>query len=410
MYEKSIDEMHELLFATLEKQQLSQRTISGYSRIFRKLCRFMQENSYVTYNSQVGCDFMTAECSQRPRSYYSTVQSVVSLLDYIVADKPYRQNRLCVALELEFPNELGACAKKFIHQLSLENRFSPHTTRQYDSVLSKFTTYMSVHNIEIEDIDSLHISEYFGSLPEIKPYIYTPIRRFLEYLFIHKQTKKDLSERLEIYKVKRPEKLPSIYSAEEITSMEKSIEKDSRIGKRNYAMFLLASRLGLRSSDIRQLQFENIDWDNNRIYIKQYKTGKEIELPLLKIVGEAIANYILYGRPKSSSKYVFLDYSGRKTISVGRFSDMISRIMTDANIDYRHRHHGPHCLRHSFAANLLNTGVSLPVISESLGHMHTSSTMTYLGIELDGLLKCSLDVPTVPDSFYTQKGGWFYEK
>ena len=171
MYEKSIDEMHELLFATLEKQQLSQRTISEYSRIFQKLCRFMQENSYVTYTSQIGYEFMAVECRQRSRSYYSTVQSVISLLDYIVADKPYRQNRLCVALELEFPNELGTCAKKFIHQTALENRFSPHTTRQYESVLSKFTTYMSVHNIDIKDIASVHISEYFGSLPEIKPYI-----------------------------------------------------------------------------------------------------------------------------------------------------------------------------------------------------------------------------------------------
>ena len=51
------------------------------------------------------------------------------------------------------------------------------------------------------------------------------------------------------------------------------------MGKRNYAIILLAARLGLRASDIARLKFENLDWQTNQIRLRQIKTGKELILP-----------------------------------------------------------------------------------------------------------------------------------
>lgn len=65
-------------------------------------------------------------------------------------------------------------------------------------------------------------------------------------------------------------------------------------------------------------------------------------------------------------------------------------------------------MRHTLASQLLRNGVSLPVISETLGHKTTQTTMGYLRIDIDGLMKCVLEVPDVPADFYTQKGGLFY--
>lgn len=56
-----------------------------------------------------------------------------------------------------------------------------------------------------------------------------------------------------------------------------------------------------------------------------------------------------------------------------------------------------------------NKGTSLPVISDTLGHSSSESTMVYLGIDVKRLLECALDVPFVQDKFYTQKEGAFYE-
>ena len=88
--------------------------------------------------------------------------------------------------------------------------------------------------------------------------------------------------------------------------IERSIDRGGSVGKRDYAMFLLASRLGLRASDIAKLKFADINWENNEITIIQYKTNKEIILPLLTDIGNAIIDYLQYGRPKSTSQQIFI--------------------------------------------------------------------------------------------------------
>ena len=106
-------------------------------------------------------------------------------------------------------------------------------------------------------------------------------------------------------KLRKKERIPSYYTTEEIKVIENSVSRSSALGKRNYAMILLASRLGLRASDIMSLKFSDIDWDNDLIRLRIQKTGKTIELPLLADVGNAIIDYLRYGRPASTSQTYF---------------------------------------------------------------------------------------------------------
>lgn len=76
----------------------------------------------------------------------------------------------------------------------------------------------------------------------------------------------------------------------------------------------------------------------------------------------------------------------------------------------RNRKFGPHAMRHTLASQLLRNGTSLPVISETLGHEKTKTTMNYLRIDFKNLVKCALDVPPINQKFYDQKGGIFYER
>lgn len=198
------------------------------------------------------------------------------------------------------------------------------------------------------------------------------------------------------------EKLPSVYTNEEIHIIEQSINQASAIGKRDYAMVLLMSRLGMRTSDVCQLKFNNLDWDNNKIRFVQFKTGNPLELPLLKDVGEAIINYLKYGRPKSDLPYVFLTaHSPYREVS--RYSSNVQKIITDSGVTVNGRKHGTHSLRHSLASQMLANGVPLPIISASLGHSNTQTTMDYLRIDTKQLVKCELDVPCVNQDFFMQK-------
>jgi len=280
----------------------------------------------------------------------------------------------------------------------------------YITALSHFAVRMHQDRVCPEKLDNAAISRFVASLQNTQLYVCGPVRRFLSYLFEMKLTKTDLSIPLYYIKCHRAEKLPSVYNAEEIRKMDASIEKSSPVGKRNYAIFLLASRLGLRASDIRSLQFCNLDWDRNVINMEQCKTKKVIELPLLDVIGEAIIDYIRNSRPKSESKTIFLTANApHTTISDKGISAIVSNIIYKAGIETKTRHHGAHCLRHSLATQLMEQGTTLPIISETLGHSNGQATMIYLSVDVNGLLRCSLDVPPVPDRFYMQKGGWFYE-
>ena len=88
---------------------------------------------------------------------------------------------------------------------------------------------------------------------------------YLHWLSLHGITAQDFSLLLPDFK-RTPAKLPQTWTEEEIDRILKVIDTESPTGKRNYAMFLLMARTGLRVSDIVSLKFSNIDWKNNSIF------------------------------------------------------------------------------------------------------------------------------------------------
>ena len=79
----------------------------------------------------------------------------------------------------------------------------------------------------------------------------------------------------------RPYKLPSVYSVGEIRRLEGAIDQSYAAGIRNYAVVLLASRMGMRSGDIVGLRLNNLDFKYDRMHFIQQKTGKEQEYPMI---------------------------------------------------------------------------------------------------------------------------------
>jgi site-specific recombinase XerD len=188
------------------------------------------------------------------------------------------------------------------------------------------------------------------------------------------------------------------------------VDRNHAVGKRDHTIILLAARLGLRASDIAKLKFENILWEQSSIHLTQFKTGNEIKLPLLSEVGNAIVDYLKYGRPKSSENFLFLcARSPFNPIDTSVITRIVQNTFAKTGINTKYRRHGPHALRHSLAGRLLENLTTLPVITEVLGHENTESTKFYLRIDLTSLRQCVLEVPAVSTCFYRQKGGFFYE-
>src|SRR5258707_1993013 len=73
-------------------------------------------------------------------------------------------------------------------------------------------------------------------------------------------------------------------------------------------MILMTARLGLRISDLRQLELGDLDWRAKTITIVQHKTGRPLNLPLLDDVGRAIIDYVRHGRPRTACPKVFIKH------------------------------------------------------------------------------------------------------
>ncbi len=397
---------------------IAQLRKNGYDESCIEVHRRRWQNGIVAFMERKGCSQFTHEIGEEflaktlPGLASSTKRAhnrSIHLLDEFMQTGIAR--RKIVKLH-EFPleGELGEVVSAHLDDLKAHRR-ADLTIQNHRRMLSYFIAGLKLKGIsKVSEITEEAIIDFVDHAKTCKREHFYAIRQLCAYLHERKLTSINLGYALSSNNFPRREKLPSVYNADEIKKIEASIEQSSAVGKRDYAIFLLASHLGLRASDIANLTWNNLDWDNGKIALYQYKTKNPVELPLLKEVGEAIVTYARDARPKSTMKEVFLSakapYRPMTRISV---NGVIIRIMQASGVNTSGRRFGPHSLRHSLASNLLKNGIALPTISSVLGHESTQTTMEYLRVDVRNLKECVLEVPLVNEAFYTQKGGIFYD-
>jgi len=193
-------------------------------------------------------------------------------------------------------------------------------------------------------------------------------------------------------------RVPSVWDPGDVAKILAAVDRGNPCGKRDYAIILLVTRLGLRGVDVKRLEFGDFDWPGNRLCVVQAKTGRRVQLPLLKEVGWAVIDYIRDGRPVCDCPQVFV----RHTAPIGAFSDqdhLHQILLKHARVAHvrvsEKRRHGMHSLRHTLATSLMEDGTPVELIADILGHQSVQSTGVYLKSSLGLLAKCALD-PDAP--------------
>ena len=188
-------------------------------------------------------------------------------------------------------------------------------------------------------------------------------------------------------------RLPTVFTPEEVERILGSVDRDNALGKRNYAVFLLVARLGLRISDVRLLRFDSIDWQNRRISITQKKTGVPLELPLPDDAGWAIIDYLKYGRPETECRYIFVRHTAPFDALTDNFRETVVKAIQKAGVKVpADKPVGMHSFRHSIATAMLSNGAKLTEIAQTLGHTTPESTQTYISTDTELLRQCALEV------------------
>ena len=223
------------------------------------------------------------------------------------------------------------------------------------------------------------------------------LRAFFRVLYQEGIMPDDLAAKMPMVKARKQTAIPSVWTHEELKQLVGAIDRGSPKGRRDYAIILIACRLGLRCTDIKNLCFENFNWTEKKICFTQSKTGQPMELPLVPDVGWAVIDYLRYGRPKVDSSRIFVRHMAPfLPFAEGDHLDQLIRTyMVKAHIPMRGKHRGMHSLRHTMASVLLEKDTPLPVISDIIGHLDTNSTAVYLKVDMERLAECPLDFEEV---------------
>lgn len=393
---------------------MSDTSIHSHVLACRHLATFMEREGYSVYTPDVGslyCEFITKESQSECRTYapphYRYALRIVRRLNESF-DNVYNSHPEHKARKIHFAGDFGEAAKQYLIE-SQKVRISAKTIRKREICLGALSMYFHQRGITMKNISRQDIFRYIDYRRKTCFSGLDIDRVFFTYLSVEGMIKDDYSTYFSHIKQPTPIKPIRYYLDSEIETIEKSINRLTTKGKQDYAITLLASRLGLRASDIAELSFDNINWDDCLITKVQYKTHNTIVLPLLEDVGNALIDYIRFSRPQIKSDRIFITSSQphRPFIS-SRVSCIVRDVILKSGVPINGRPTGPHALRHSLATNLVSIGTGLPIVSGILGHSSTESTKEYLGVSMPTLLECSLDVPLVNDDFFKQKGGCFY--
>ena len=223
------------------------------------------------------------------------------------------------------------------------------------------------------------------------------IKLFLNWTYQNKLTK--ISGDMILPKIvwHRNTNIRTYYTKEEIIKMLNAIDIRTKQGKEDYLILSLICYLGLRISDVVNLKLSDIDFNENKISIIQYKTDNLLILPLIDKVKYPLLDYLKNVRPKCDLDYIFITYEKpyRHHIELKKHNYKVKKYLIKAGININGRKHGFHCLRHSFSTLLLNENTSLYSISTILGHQDIKTTMIYLDIDTSKLKELALEVPYV---------------
>lgn len=385
----------------LERIGYGQGIIDRYRRAWSRLAEYMAKQGLGRYDTHVGLNFLDAVDQITVFTALTNEDQVRARAIWVLNDyylhgmiRP-RCTTSARALLTRYQNVL---AQFQAHQ---QAQRSPVTIQSYEKHLGKFLLYLEKHDVtDLAHITEATILGYVDMLSGDTPNtLYNglgALRVFLRYLHAQGMVAENWSSA--VPKVRRPSDahLPSAFTPNEIQQVLSVIDRANPTGKRDYAMVLLAARLGLRSGDIRQLTFAHLRWDTNTIDLVMQKTGRRITLPLSEEIGMAIIDYVKYGRPTADSDCVFLRHVAPiQPLTGSALSIIVQRYMARAGVVAKPgQHTGPHAMRHSLATALLEEDVPFPVIAEILGHADTRTTTTYVKINVEQLRRCALAVPT----------------
>ena len=384
--------------------QINETTLERYRNVLAEFTVFAGKSSY---SQSLGVDFLIAryqergglvstdEHSRKEETYFRCIRMLAEYYNFGIIHR-----RSDFLGEIIWPEPFRQCTESFFETVIKEGLSYGYVTRSrmiiHDLLL--FLDARGIHapdQMGVQDNDEF-VKSFYGLRPKGIETKLCTLRRYYRYLYLQEYISIPLGERLPKASIQGRMVFPTVWGMDEIEKIKDSADRISPSGKRGYAMVMLASRLGLRIGDIRNLKLQDIDWNKKQISIVQNKTKKALLLPLPEDVGWAVIDYLKNGRPITESTNVFVrhkpPYDAFPINST--LNHIFSSVLVRAGLPAeKNTNVGWHTFRRSLATNLLQNNVEMNVISEILGHSDPDvAGKYYVQLDLKNMRKCALEV------------------
>jgi integrase/recombinase XerD len=284
----------------------------------------------------------------------------------------------------EAPTAAGALLDDYADYLRVRRGLAAETVRCYCNTARAFLADREriAGDLALDVLEVAAINDYLlrysprSSVCSAKAVV-TGLRSLLRFLHLQGMIDSDLAVAVPSVAKWRLASLVKALDADSAARLLDSCDRKTAVGRRDFAILMLLSRLGLRVGEVAALRLEDVDWRAGELVVCG-KGSRQERLPLPVDVGEAIVAWLRDGRPHCHSRFVFTRARApHEGLHPSSLNDVVHRACKRAGLPEV----GAHRLRHTAATELLRAGSSLRDVGQVLRHRSSEVTSIYAKVD-----------------------------
>ena len=276
-----------------------------------------------------------------------------------------------------------AVLAQFRAWLAGERGLSAATVACYAKQARKFLVFLgepldaALAQLDAGRVTSFMVGYCQGRNPESAKALVTATRALLRFLHVTGHVPVPLAAAVPAVAGWRLASLPRGLDTAAVSRLLASCDRDTVTGRRDLAILTLLARLGLRGAEVAALELADVDWRGGEVAVRG-KASRIERLPLPADVGEAVAAYLMTGRPRCGAPTVFCTVRAPyRRLSPAAIRGIMAQACRRAGLPRA----GAHRLRHSLATQMLRAGASLPEVGQVLRHRSQLATSVYAKVD-----------------------------
>lgn len=397
MEEKSLREHIDYLIHCTENLSISTEQTKKYKKSYENIAAYCEAKGLETFTFDDVNGFLAVEAKDKKYYYFKQSRKIAYTTAHYFEHGEFEWKTVTVP-NYPISKEYMSLVDEF--RLELLALFVYGTVRTIVGIVCQFLNY--VECLGIKSVGEITNEDVFAFIRQEAPRhkqtmssLIRSVRKFIVFLR-NKNLINLTADRFLTEAGRRREKSLPCFSDEDLQLIFRSIDRTTDKGRRNYAVFLLALRTGLRASDIANLKLTDIDWQNNTLIVVQKKTGVAIELPLPIDAGNAIAEYILNSRYETDNPFVFLGLRCKSTlapIDPNSFNQHLQFYIKASGLCKKGWDGKSfHALRRTAGTRMIESDTPITTVAQVLGHSSIESSKRYISLDVNKLSDCAMDL------------------